>query len=104
MNGYQVLHLVGPATTHFKTGYPVGPRQPSPTHPGGVNCGSSRIRSMVIFFDDATYRMGLFYVETLSVVIAVAASDSVGSFLVSEHTACGSRPPQNTLTIGPFAL
>jgi len=60
---------------------------------------------MVLFFNDATYRVVIFDVETLVFVIAAAATISLVPFLVLlAYVVRIATVTKHTLSIGPFIL
>lgn len=61
--------------------------------------------TMVIFFNDTTYSVELFRVETLVIVIATATTISVVPFLVLlAYVVRVATITKHTLSIGPFIL
>lgn len=102
----EVLQLFGPAREHFKTLYfqwdlinlsrrILGASIPSLLVAGG----------MVIFFNDTTYSVVIFDVETLVVFIAAAATISLVPFLILlAYVMRIATVAKHTLSIGPFIL
>ncbi|MFB6156316.1 MAG: hypothetical protein ABEJ34_00545 [Haloferacaceae archaeon] len=102
----EVLRLFGPAREHFKTLYfqwdliNLSRRILVASIPALLVSGS-----MVAFFNDATYRVVVFDVETLVLVIAAAATVSVVPFLILlAYVLRIATVTKHTLSIGPFIL
>lgn len=102
----EVLKLFGPAREHFKTLYfqweliNLSRRIIVAAIPALLVSGS-----MVMFFNDATYSIELFQVETLVAVIAIAATISVAPFLILlAYVIRIATVTKHTLSIGPFIL
>lgn len=101
-----LLQLFGPAREHFKTLY---------FQWDLINL-SRRIfvasipallvsSSMVLFFDDATYSVVIFDLETLVFVVATAATVSLVPFLILlAYVVRIATVTKHTLSIGPFIL
>jgi len=102
----EVLQLFGPAREHFKTLYFQWElinlsRQILVTAVPALLVSSV----MIIFFNDATYSATVFGVETLALVMAVAATVAVVPFLVLlSYVMRIATVAQHTLSIGPFIL
>jgi hypothetical protein len=101
-----VLRLFGPAREHFKTLYfqwdliNLSRRILAASIPALLVSGG-----MVLFFNDATYRVVIFDVETLVFVIAAAATISLVPFLVLlAYVVRIATVTKHTLSIGPFIL
>ncbi len=102
----EALHLFGPAREHFKTLY---------FQWDLINLSRQIIfagipalivsASMVIFFNNMTYSVLIFDVETLVFVIAAAVSVSVVPFLILlAYVMRIATITKHTLSIGPFIL
>jgi hypothetical protein len=102
----EVLRLFGPAREHFKTLYfqwdlinlsrgILAASIPALLVSGG----------MIAFFNDATYSLVVLDVETLVLVVAVAATVSVVPFLILlAYVMRIATVTKHTLSIGPFIL
>jgi hypothetical protein len=102
----EVLQLFGPAREHFKTLYfqweliNLSRRILVAAIPALLVSGS-----MIIFFNDTTYSVELFHVETLVTVIALATTIAVVPFLILlAYVIRIATITKHTLSIGPFIL
>lgn len=102
----EVLKLFGPAREHFKTLYfqwdiiNLSRRVVVASIPALIVSSG-----MVIFFNDATYSVVIFDVETLVVVIAAAVTISVVPFFILlAYVMRIATVTKHTLSIGPFIL
>jgi len=102
----EVLELFGPAREHFKTLYfqreliDLSRRILVASLPALIVSGV-----MIAFFNDTAYSATVFGVETLVLVIAVAATVSVFPFLVLlAYVMRIATVTKHTLSIGPFIL
>jgi len=102
----EVLQLFGPAREHFKTLYfqweliNLSRRILVAAIPALLVSGS-----MIIFFNDTTYSIELFHVETLVTVIALATTIAVVPFLILlAYVIRIATITKHTLSIGPFIL
>jgi len=102
----EALQLFGPAREHFKTLYfqweliNLSRRILVAAIPAVLVSGC-----MVVFFNDATYSVEIFHVETLVVVIAIAATISVAPFMILlAYVIRIATVTKHTLSIGPFIL
>jgi len=102
----EVLRLFGPAREHFKTLYFQWEL---------INLSRQILAAavpallvsavMIIFFNDATYSVTVFGVETLALVMAAAATVAVVPFLILlAYVMRIATVTQHTLSIGPFIL
>jgi len=102
----EVLRLFGPAREHFKTLY---------FQWALINLSRAILYaaipallvsgSMIAFFNDATYNVVLFDVQTLVLVVAAAATVSVVPFLILlSYVMRIATVTKHTLSIGPFIL
>ncbi|MFB6132356.1 MAG: hypothetical protein ABEJ44_02985 [Halanaeroarchaeum sp.] len=102
----EALQLFGPAREHFKTLY---------FQWDLINLSRQILvaaipailvsASMVIFFNDMTYSVSIFGVQSLVLVIAIAASISVVPFLILlAYVMRIATIAKHTLSIGPFIL
>ncbi|MFB6146767.1 MAG: hypothetical protein ABEJ08_03690 [Halobacteriaceae archaeon] len=101
-----VLQLFGPAREHFKTLYfqwdliNLSRRILAASVPALLVSGC-----MVAFFNDATYRVVLYDVETLVFVVAAAATVAALPFLILlAYVMRIATVTKHTLSIGPFIL
>jgi hypothetical protein len=102
----EVLRLFGPAREHFKTLYfqweliDLSRAISYASVPALLVSGS-----MVAFFDATAYSAVVFEVETLLLVVAVAATVSVVPFLILlSYVVRIATVTKHTLSIGPFIL
>ncbi|MDY6764808.1 MAG: hypothetical protein SV377_03845 [Halobacteria archaeon] len=102
----EVLRLFGPAREHFKTLYfqweliNLSKRILIASIPALLVSGS-----MIIFFNDATYSVVVFNIQTLVFVIAATATVSVLPFLILlAYVMRIATVAKHTLSIGPFIL
>jgi len=102
----EVLQLFGPAREHFKTLYfqwdliNLSRRILAASIPALLVSGG-----MILFFNDATYSVVVFDVETLVFVIAATATISLLPFLVLlAYVVRIATVTKHTLSIGPFIL
>lgn len=102
----EILQLFAPAREHFKTLYfqwdliNLSRRILVASIPALLVAGG-----MVIFFNDATYSLVIFDVETLVIVIAAAATISLIPFLILlAYVMRIATVAKHTLSIGPFIL
>lgn len=102
----EVLQLFGPAREHFKTLYfqwdliNLSRRILAASIPALLAS-----IGMVIFFNDATYSVVLFEVETLVAVTAAAATIAIAPFLILlAYVMRIATVTKHTLSIGPFIL
>jgi hypothetical protein len=102
----ETLHLFGPAREHFKTLYfqweliNLSRLILAASLPALLVSGV-----MVVFFNDATYSLQIAGVETLVLVIAVAATIALLPFLVLlSYVLRIATVTKHTLSIGPFIL
>ncbi|QPV62626.1 hypothetical protein I7X12_18145 [Halosimplex litoreum] len=102
----EVLRLFGPAREHFKTLYFQWEL---------INLSRQILAAaipallvsavMIIFFNDATYSVTVFGIETLALVMALAATVAVVPFLILlAYVMRIATVTQHTLSIGPFIL
>jgi len=102
----EVLRLFGPAREHFKTLYFQWEL---------INLSRQILAAavpallvstvMIAFFDGAAYSVTVFGVETLALVVAVAATVAVVPFLILlSYVMRIATVTQHTLSIGPFIL
>lgn len=102
----EVLKLFGPAREHFKTLYfqwdiiNLSRRVVVASIPALLVSSS-----MVIFFNDATYSVVIFHIETLVIVLAAAVTISlVPFFILLSYVMRIATVTKHTLSIGPFIL
>ena len=100
------LKLFGPAREHFKTLYFQWELINLSRHILAASLPALLVSGgMVIFFNDATYSATVFGVETLVLVIAVAATVAVLPFLILlAYVMRIATITKHTLSIGPFIL
>lgn len=102
----EVIQLFGPAREHFKTLYfqwdliNLSRRMLAVAIPAMLVSGS-----MVIFFNDSTYNVAIYEIDTLVAVIAGATTISVAPFLILlAYIMRIATITKHTLSIGPFIL
>jgi hypothetical protein len=100
------LKLFGPAREHFKTLYFQWELINLSRHILAASIPALLVSGgMVIFFNDATYSAPVFGVETLVLVIAVAATVAVLPFVILlAYVMRIATITKHTLSIGPFIL
>ncbi|WP_436910471.1 hypothetical protein [Halosimplex marinum] len=102
----EVLQLFGPAREHFKTLYFQWELINLSRQILVASVPALLVSAvMIIFFNDATYSATVFGVETLALVMAVAATVAVVPFLILlAYVMRIATVTQHTLSIGPFIL
>ncbi|WP_135363024.1 hypothetical protein [Halosimplex halophilum] len=102
----EVLQLFGPAREHFKTLYFQWELINLSRQILVASIPALLVSAvMIVFFDDATYGATVFGVETLALVVAVAATVAVVPFLILlSYVMRIATVTQHTLSIGPFIL
>jgi hypothetical protein len=102
----EVLQLFGPAREHFKTLYfqwdliDLSRRILVAAIPALLVSGG-----MVVFFNNVTYTVVIFDIETLVIVIAGATAISVAPFMILlAYVMRVATVAKHTLSIGPFIL
>jgi len=102
----ETLQLFGPAREHFKALYFQWDLINLSRHILAASIPALLVSaSMIAFFDVATYSVEILHVETLVVVIAIAATISLAPFLILlAYVVRIATVTKHTLSIGPFIL